>query len=340
MKIVLISDIHWGVRGSSIYFLNKYNDYFYNEFFPYLEENNIKHCFILGDFWENRKLINIQIFKEAQRFLETFEKKGIKLIILHGNHDVYYKNTNQVNSLDWMRYLPNVTVVDEFLEGEFGSVNFAFSSWINQENKEVIEKCIKNTQATILCGHFEIENFEMLKGIYCKSGYSSDDFSKFNKVFSGHFHVHSSDGRVTYLGNPFQTQWGDYKVDKGFVVFDTSSESYEFIKNENLIYDQIEFRANETYDIEKYRDKIIRVVVKDSDDLKLNILIDELDKVTHSIEVIDPTEIEIEYQESSDVSLIQMFEQNIENIQSPDPEYLRSLFFEIHRQAQEMQRVE
>lgn len=340
MKIALISDIHWGVRGSSVYFLNKYNEYFYNEFFPYLEKNNIKHCFILGDFWENRKLINIQVLREAQKFLETFQNNGIELIILHGNHDVYYKNTNQINSLDWMRYLPNVTVVDEFLEREFGSANFAFSSWINQENKELIERRIKNSSAEILCGHFEIQNFEMLKGIYCKSGYSSDDFRKFIRVFSGHFHIHSTDGRIIYLGNPFQTQWGDLNVEKGFVVLDTKDFSYEFVKNLNNIFDQIEFKSSENYDVEKYRDKIIRVIIKDRDELKLNILIDDLDKVAQSIEIIDPTEIEIEYQETGDVSLIQMFEKNLESMKSSDSENLRDLFIEIYNQAQEMQRVE
>ena len=36
-------------------------------------------------------------------------------------------------------------------------------------------------------------------------------YKDFKQVFSGHYHHKSSRGNITYLGNPYQMFWNDYK---------------------------------------------------------------------------------------------------------------------------------
>ena len=100
MKIALLTDTHFGARNDNLNF----NDYFYEfyegVFFPYLQQNNIKHCIHLGDLMDRRKYVSYRILKDfRERFIQPFLHLEIDLHILVGNHDIYFRNTNDVNSL-------------------------------------------------------------------------------------------------------------------------------------------------------------------------------------------------------------------------------------------------
>ena len=90
MKIALLTDTHFGARNDNLNF----NDYFYEfyegVFFPYLQQNNIKHCIHLGDLMDRRKYVSYRILKDfRERFIQPFLHLEIDLHILVGNHDIY-----------------------------------------------------------------------------------------------------------------------------------------------------------------------------------------------------------------------------------------------------------
>ena len=100
MKIAILNDTHFGVRNDSPAFM-KYQNKFYNEiFFPYLKEHNIGTLVHLGDVVDRRKFIN---HNTAHNFKKVFWDKLDDMVIdthvIIGNHDTYYKNTNEVNAL-------------------------------------------------------------------------------------------------------------------------------------------------------------------------------------------------------------------------------------------------
>ena len=100
MKIAIISDTHFGVRNDSPIFLNYSLDYFENIFFPYLQENNIQNVIHMGDLLDRRKYVNFNTLGQVRtRFMNKFDEYGITLHITLGNHDVFYKNSNHVNSI-------------------------------------------------------------------------------------------------------------------------------------------------------------------------------------------------------------------------------------------------
>ena len=100
MKICLINDTHAGARGDSLLFNEFFFKFWEGTFFPYLKENNIKQIIHLGDVVDRRKYINYIILNQwRKRFFDVLERENIQMDIIVGNHDVTYKNTNEINAM-------------------------------------------------------------------------------------------------------------------------------------------------------------------------------------------------------------------------------------------------
>jgi DNA repair exonuclease SbcCD nuclease subunit len=273
-KSIFITDIHFSVRGGSQYYIERYKLFFENIFFPYIDKHNIETVYCLGDTWEDRKNINVNALKETRKmFFDELEKRGVQFVAILGNHDVFFRNTNETNSMDIIESsYKNVRIIDEYEEIYIGHKRFGFMSWVNNENLERNLERIKSTStADILCGHFEIVGFEMTKGNVADKGFEQSLFGRFELVLSGHFHIKNKIGHIYYIGNPFQTNWDDYNSDRGFHVYDHDTNTFEFIKNtyENfdvIIYDDAVNIS--TFNFDKYKDQKIKVLVNNVAGLK------------------------------------------------------------------------
>jgi len=100
MKIAILNDTHCGIRNSSDVMMD-YQERFYRDvFFPYLRENGITKILHLGDYYDNRKFINFRALEHNRKiFLEKLREYKIHMDIIPGNHDVFYKNTNDLSAL-------------------------------------------------------------------------------------------------------------------------------------------------------------------------------------------------------------------------------------------------
>ena len=240
MKIALITDTHFGARNDNLNF-NEYFYKFYEElFFPYLEENDITTVIHLGDVMDRRKFISYRIAKDfRERFLDRFQK--INLHMLVGNHDTYYKNTNDVNSLQELvsgKY-DNIKVYSKATEVNFDGCKILFVPWINADNVAHTTKMLKTSDAQICMGHLELSGFEMQKGMVMDHGWDKEVFNRFDTIMSGHYHHKSDDGQVFYLGTPYEIYWNDWDDPKGFHVFDTDKRELERIVNPHKIFSKI-----------------------------------------------------------------------------------------------------
>jgi DNA repair exonuclease SbcCD nuclease subunit len=236
MKIALLNDTHFGARNDSPAFLEYFMRFYNEQFFPYLEKNNIKTLIHLGDVTDRRKFIN---FKTAHAFRQKFMKRlwemKVDTHIIIGNHDTYFKNTNEVNSVSelcttydgvnepWIYTNPK--------EVELGGCRMLFLPWICDDNYEESIYAIDNSTSEICMGHLEIKGFEMQKGIVNEQGLEKSQFKRFEKVISGHFHKKSDNGHIYYLGAQYEQTWSDYKDPKGFHIFDTETRELERISN-------------------------------------------------------------------------------------------------------------
>ena len=272
MKIALITDTHFGARNDNLNF-NEYFYKFYDElFFPYLRENNITNVIHLGDVMDRRKYISYRIAKDfRERFLDQFD--GIQFHMLVGNHDTFYKNTNDVNSLQELvdgKY-NNIKVYPAATEVDFDECKILFVPWINVNNMTHTIKMLKTSSAQICMGHLELSGFEMQKGMVMDHGWDKEEFSRFDTVMSGHYHHKSDDGQVFYLGTPYEIYWNDWDDPKGFHVFDTKTRELERIVNPHKIFSKIYYddstMSYDNHDISQYKDKYVKLVVVNKKDL-------------------------------------------------------------------------
>lgn len=288
--IAIITDIHFDCRGGSSYFLKRYELFFDNIFFPYLIKHNIKTLLILGDTWENRKFVNTQSLKEARAmFFDRLKELDVKVISILGNHDVTYRNTNDTNSMDIIESAyDNVYIVKEYEEMKFGNTTFGLMSWVNRENLERNLDRLKTSNVDVMCGHWEIANCEMTSGNFCENGLEQSLFSKFELVLSGHFHIMGTYGNIKYLGNPFQTNWDDFGMKRGFHVMDTSNRKLSFIENTFHNYDAFEYDDSvdlTTFDFLSYKDKYIKIITPKVSTLNQIKYMEFINKLTeHSID--------------------------------------------------------
>ena len=243
MRIALLNDTHAGARGDSLVFNEFFFKFWEDVFFPYLEKNNIKQVCHLGDLVDRRKFINYVILNSwRKRFFDRLQSNNIQMDIIVGNHDVTYKNTNEINAMDELfNHYSNINAYTEAIEKEYDGLNVALVPWINSGNYQKSLEFLNDSKAEVVFGHFEISGFEMDRGNICHDGLNAALFERFDLVFSGHFHHKSSKGNITYLGNQYEMTWMDYGDQKGFHVFDTETRELTFIPNPYNIFHKISY---------------------------------------------------------------------------------------------------
>ena len=233
-KCAFLSDLHFGCRANSAIFLDNQERFYREVFFPRLEEEGIKTIINFGDTWENRTALNPVTFKRAREFyFDEIERRGMKQIMIMGNHDVHYRSTNDVNLIEFLEtmYPESVKIVRKPTVMNLDGVKFGLISWINRENLEDSLEWMSTVDCEYLGGHFEINDFEMTKGQVATHGFDRNIFKRFEHVYSGHFHVRGTIGNITYLSNPSQTNWGDLGLEKGFHIFDSETGEMEPVNN-------------------------------------------------------------------------------------------------------------
>jgi len=267
MKIAILNDTHAGCRNSSDIFMD-YQERFYSEvFFPYLLENNITQILHLGDYYDNRKTVNFKALAHNRKiFLEKLREYGITMDIIPGNHDVYYKNTNELNALKELQghYMNEVNLIMEPTEMNYDGLCVGLVPWINPENEKASLEFLANTKATLIGAHLELQGFEMARGQVCMSGMSKSHFDRFETVLTGHFHAKSSQGNIHYLGAQYEFFWNDCGDPKHFHVLDTETREVTPVRNPLTIYEKIYYdheQMNKFQDLSHLDNKFVKIIV-------------------------------------------------------------------------------
>ena len=270
MRVAIITDQHFGARNDSLHFLDFYEKFYDETFFPAIDFAGITTLLILGDTFDRRKYVNFYSLQRAKKmFFDKLANRGIKVHMLVGNHDTYYKNTNDVNSPRLvLEEYDNINIIKNPDTLQLDGVSVCMMPWICAENYDHSIQTLKLTEATICMGHFEIEGFQMYRGAPSHEGLEPKMFDKFDMVFSGHYHHKSSRGNIHYLGNPYELTWQDHDDPRGFHILDLETQELEFIQNPNkmfkkLIYDDKvdDIKTITTMDLTQLKTSYVKVVV-------------------------------------------------------------------------------
>ena len=344
MKVAIITDTHYGARKGSKY-LHDYFELFYkNVFFPALEEHGINTVIHMGDVFDSRKSIDYQSFEWAKRVVfEPLKKYKVHAIV--GNHDCYYKNTNDTNSPQLLlQSYPNVKTYQEITEAQIGNLKVLFIPWINAENFESSVNTIKVSTSKCAMGHLELNGFRAHRGHTMEEGMDSTLFEKFDRTFSGHYHTRSDNGKIFYLGNPYEMFWNDVNDSRGFTIFDTETLEHFHINNPYRLFYNIYYEdtPHQTFDFSEYENKIVKVIVRKKTKPKLfekfldklySVGVQDL-KIVENFDIQESEDFEVTEEESTMSILNRYIDESEFEL---DKNIIKGIFQKLYQQACEVE---
>ena len=324
MKIAIITDQHFGARKNSKLFHDYFLKFYEDIFFPTLIKEGITTIVDMGDTFDSRKGVDFVSLEWAKNnYFDKLQELGIVTHTIIGNHTAYYKNTNDLSGVDlFLREYDNIKIYSEAEEVTIDKTKFLFVPWINSENLDRTLDVIDNSDSPCVMGHLELNGFMATRGHYMEHGMDSKVFDKFDRVFTGHYHMRSNQGNVFYLGNPYEMYWNDVNDrNRGFHLFDTDTLEHTPINNpyqlfHNLYYDDT---PHQMLDVRDYDQKIVKVIVrKKSDPKQFEKYIDKLYssnlaelKIVENFDFTEGEEFEAEESEDT-ISLLNRYIQESE----------------------------
>ena len=345
MKIGIYTDSHYGAKKGSKH-LHDYFELFYkNVFFPALEEHGVETVIHMGDAFDSRKSIDYQSLEWAKRVVfDPLKKYDVHMIV--GNHDCYYKNTNNVNSPALLlKDYPNIKTYSSPTNTKVCGIDMTFIPWICSENYDETLKVIKKSKAKVAMGHLELKGFRVNKHLVMEEhGLEANLFSNFTKVFSGHYHTRSDNGTVFYLGNPYEMYWTDVNDTRGFHIFDTETLEHTPINNPYKLFYNIYYEdtPHQTFDAREYEKKIVKVIVRKKSNIKsFEKFIDKLYscgiqelKIIENFEIQESEEFNIDEDENTISILNRYIDESEFNYNKT---IIKGILQDIYKQASEVE---
>tara|TARA_B100001057_G_scaffold405463_1_gene418436 strand:+ start:5821 stop:6867 length:1047 start_codon:yes stop_codon:yes gene_type:complete len=347
MKVAIITDQHLGARKSSRIFHDFFNKFYQNVFFPTLKKRRIDTVLDLGDTYDNRRTLDLWAANWSKtEYFDKLRDMGITVHSLVGNHTAYFKDTNEVNTLTGIvGEYNNLHIYNKATEVEIGGLPILFVPWINQSNSEETYSLIDKTKCQVVMGHLELNGFEAHKGYVMDHGNPTDPYRRFTKVFSGHFHRKSTRGNISYLGNPYQIYWNDYKDRRGFHIFDTETLELEFIQNPYEIYQKIYYHEehinSSMFKFHEYNKKFIKIIVEKKTKVdKFERFINQLYAAgVHEVKVIEDPSFEQDLSEEIDIEkedTLTILERYVDDMEHSDKSALKVILKSLYIEALEI----
>lgn len=289
-KVCVISDLHLGVHSNNAQWHEiavEWAKWLVGE----LDSKNIKDIIFCGDWHHNRSEISVNTLQTSADILKILDKYN-KIMIL-GNHDIYYKHRVDVNSLSIFKDRKNITIIDNVTTVNAFDKTIALCPWNTPIND--IPK------SDVIFGHFEIKTFKMNTYKVCEEGLGVNELlDRSSLVISGHFHQRHekefSKGKILYVGNPFQMDFGDADNTKGYYILDLDNLEYDFTENQispqykKILLSDLVVKGHITDEIRKsFKNNIVKLKIDK------NISQEDLSFLTSKLNLLNPESLTLDY---------------------------------------------
>jgi len=217
--------MHVGVHQNSIFWHEtalKWAEWLKTE----LTSKKIKDIFILGDVYHYRDEIAVNTIHVVNQIFNIWKDFNITIVV--GNHDAYYKDRSDINSLSILNGWGNINVISTPSTHTLYGKKALFLPWGANVNE--LER------ADMIFGHLEIESFKMNSFKLCDKGLKTKDLLKIAPfIMSGHFNLRDErvydKGKIIYVGNPYEMDFGDSGTTKGYYILNLNTLNYTFHEN-------------------------------------------------------------------------------------------------------------
>jgi len=230
-RVWVLGDLHFGVRANSNEWLEIQKDFFENLFIPTLKKH-VKPGDVLvqvGDTFDNRQSINIKVLNYA---VDLFERLGqiLPVHVICGNHDIWAKKTNEITSIDSLKWIPNVQIYKDPQMLKWNNRNVLMMPWRRDADHEA-ETLADHPNTNIVFCHSEVKGIYLNSKVKNEHGTDSNIYDKYTRVYSGHIHFRQERGKLLMVGTPYQLTRSDANNDKGFDLVDLEDMSETFFEN-------------------------------------------------------------------------------------------------------------
>lgn len=310
-RAFVISDTHFGAKNNSIELLNIMKNYFYDEFIPLVKKNYKKGDILIhaGDIFDNRQSINLLVLHEVTILFEQLKDifvDGIYLIT--GNHDIMKKTSNDISSLDSLKYIPNINIIKDPTILKVKNNDILLLPW---QNELTVKGTITSylNKCTYIFAHCNVMsiNYDKYRKNDNELGIEINDVLNFEKLYIGHIHYSQNTNNVTIIGNPYEMTRSDGDNKKGCYLVDFETKTDEFFENKyspkfKKIYVNhiLDYKLGDIKNI--CTNNNVDLYIPSEYILKYDIttLVDELSKVSNKLEVIPFELYQNEYDIDSD----------------------------------------
>lgn len=253
MRVFMTTDWHFGIYLNDLNkWLNMMEDYFYNFFIPYLKDNVkegdiLIHC---GDLYDNRTSIPIIVSYKVEKILAKISEI-LPVHIIVGNHDLYNKGTNDVNSVRLFDHIEGINVYTETTSIELFDKKLVLMPWV-EKRLDMIQD-IKDNPGDYLFCHSDLNGCRMhLNSVAHRNPDKIDvfEFKGYKHCFSGHIHIRQTNTNFTFIGAPYHMDRNDMNDQKGITILDVVSGEVEFVPNNySPIFKKVSIRDEEDIEL-------------------------------------------------------------------------------------------
>jgi DNA repair exonuclease SbcCD nuclease subunit len=217
-KAAVFTDVHFGLKSNS----TLHNEDCLN-FIKWAtakaKSEGCETALFLGDWHNNRASINILTLGYSLQALEHLNDNFEAVYFIPGNHDLYYRDKRDVQSVEWAKHLPHVQICNDW----FSSGDVVIAPWLVGNDHKRIPKLT----GKYMFGHFELPGYLMnaMVAMPEHGELRRENFNNFEHVFTGHFHKRQTQKNITYIGNCFPHNYADAgDDDRGMMILEWGRE--------------------------------------------------------------------------------------------------------------------
>jgi DNA repair exonuclease SbcCD nuclease subunit len=213
-KVACFTDIHFGLKGGSRTH-NQDCEEFVEWFCSTANAEGCETAIFLGDWHHNRSTTDVSTMNYTVSNLEKLSKAFEKVYFILGNHDLFYKDKREINSIEFMRLFPNIIPIKD----RFTQDDVTIMPWLVGDEW----KTIPNIKSKYIFGHLELPSFYMNAMVQMPDHgqVQSSHFANQEYVFTGHFHKRQNSRNIWYIGNAFPHNYADAgDDDRGMMILE------------------------------------------------------------------------------------------------------------------------
>ncbi len=236
-RVILISDIHLGIRNASFEWIENMTKYFDNFFIPlikrYKEAGDKCVVIVAGDYFDNRQHIDINVMNVGAEIMQKIASE-VKVFVSIGNHDIYKKKEVDISSVKIFKLFKNVKLIEKLTKLTVAqNKSFLIVPWVG-DAKEETKLLVKNKDnCDFFVLHSDIAGFKYDNGRQIVNGVNTS-LIEGKKIYSGHIHKRQATENATYIGSPYHLKRSDIGNTKGIYSIKISDDKMveEFVEND------------------------------------------------------------------------------------------------------------